>query len=137
MCLALLVLAIVVGMTSGDIDRFFALRLSVSFIVSSAIIMLLFPLIARWFFKRFDDNVSQYIFVLVMVFLGAVLFEMAGIEGIIGAFLAGLALNRLIPRTSPLMNRIDFVGNAIFIPFFLLGVGMLSITVLFFTILKR
>jgi Kef-type K+ transport system membrane component KefB/nucleotide-binding universal stress UspA family protein len=123
--LALLVLAVVVGMTSGEIDRFFALRLSVSFIFSSAIIMLLFPLIARWFFKRYDDNVSQYIFVLVMVFLGAVLSEMAGIEGIIGAFLAGLALNRLIPRTSPLMNRIDFVGNAIFIPFFLLGVGML------------
>ncbi len=123
--LALLVLAVVVGLTSGEIDRFFALRLSVSFIVSSAIVMLLFPLVARWFFKRYDDNVSQYIFVLVMVFLGAVLFEMAGIEGIIGAFLAGLALNRLIPRTSPLMNRIDFVGNAIFIPFFLLGVGML------------
>jgi Kef-type K+ transport system membrane component KefB len=60
-----------------------------------------------------------------MVFLGAVLSELAGIEGIIGAFLAGLALNRLIPRTSPLMNRIDFVGNAIFIPFFLLSVGML------------
>jgi nucleotide-binding universal stress UspA family protein len=59
---------------------------------------------------------------LVLVFLGAVLSELAGIEGIIGAFLAGLALNRLIPRTSPLMNRIDFVGNAIFIPFFLLGV---------------
>ncbi len=123
--LALLVLAVVVGMTAGEIDRFFALRLSVSFVVSSAIIMLLFPVIARWFFKRYDDNVSQYIFVLVMVFLGAVLSELAGIEGIIGAFLAGLALNRLIPRTSPLMNRIDFVGNAIFIPFFLLGVGML------------
>jgi Kef-type K+ transport system membrane component KefB len=49
----------------------------------------------------------------------------AGIEAIIGAFLAGLALNRLIPRTSPLMNRIEFVGNALFIPFFLIGVGML------------
>jgi len=60
-----------------------------------------------------------------MVFLGAVLAEAAGIEGIIGAFLAGLALNRLIPATSPLMNRIDFVGNAVFIPFFLIGVGML------------
>ena len=46
-------------------------------------------------------------------------------EPIIGAFLSGLALNRLIPRTSPLMNRIEFVGNAIFIPFFLIGVGML------------
>lgn len=60
-----------------------------------------------------------------MVFLGAVLAEMAGIEAIIGAFLSGLALNRLIPHTSPLMNRIEFVGNAIFIPFFLIGVGML------------
>jgi Kef-type K+ transport system membrane component KefB len=123
--LALLVLAVVVGMSSGKMDQFFALRLSVSFLVFSSVIMLLFPLIARWFFKRYDDNVTQYIFVLVMVFLGAVLSEIAGIEGIIGAFLAGLALNRLIPRTSPLMNRIDFVGNAIFIPFFLLGVGML------------
>ncbi len=123
--LALLVLAVVVGMTSGDMGRYFALRLSLSFIVFSSIIMVLFPMLARWFFKRYDDNVSQYIFVLVMVFSGAVLSEMAGIEGIIGAFLAGLALNRLIPRTSPLMNRIDFVGNAIFIPFFLLGVGML------------
>jgi Kef-type K+ transport system membrane component KefB len=87
--------------------------------------MLLFPIIGRWFFKRFNDNVSQYIFVLVMVFLGAVLAELAGIEAIIGAFLAGLSLNRLIPRTSPLMNRVEFVGNAIFIPFFLIGVGML------------
>lgn len=123
--LALLVLAVVVGMTSGEIDQNFALKLSISFMIFSSVIMLGFPPIARWFFKRYDDNVSQYIFVLVMVFLGAVLSEIAGIEGIIGAFLAGLALNRLIPRTSPLMNRIDFVGNAIFIPFFLLGVGML------------
>jgi len=84
-----------------------------------------FPIIGRWFFKRYDDNISQYIFVLGMVFLGAFLAEAAGIEAIIGAFLAGLALNRLIPHTSPLMNRIEFVGNALFIPFFLIGVGML------------
>lgn len=123
--LALLVLAVVVGLTSGDMAQNFALKLSVSFIIFSSIIMLGFPLLARWFFKRYDDNVSQYVFVLVLVFLGAVLSELAGIEGIIGAFMAGLALNKLIPRTSPLMNRIDFVGNAIFIPFFLLSVGML------------
>jgi Kef-type K+ transport system membrane component KefB len=123
--LALLVLAVVVGMTSGNIDQYFALRLSVSFMIFSSIIMVAFPVIARWFFKRYDDNILQYVFVLVIVFLGAVMSEIAGIEGIIGAFLAGLALNKLIPRTSPLMNRIDFVGNAIFIPFFLLGVGML------------
>lgn len=123
--LALLVLAVIVGMTTGEVNTEFWIRLSIAIIVFGMVIMFLFPILGRWFFKRFEDNVSQYIFVLVMVFLGAVLAELAGIEAIIGAFLAGLALNRLIPRTSPLMNRIDFVGNAIFIPFFLIGVGML------------
>jgi Kef-type K+ transport system membrane component KefB len=123
--LALVVLAVIVGMSAGVIDNNFWLILSLSFVAFSATIYLIFPIISRWFFKRYSDNVSQYIFVLVIVFLGAVLSQLAGIEAIIGAFMAGLALNRLIPRTSPLMNRIDFVGNAIFIPFFLIGVGML------------
>jgi Kef-type K+ transport system membrane component KefB len=123
--LALLVLAVIVGMTTGEVNSEFWIRLSISIVVFGLIVMLGFPIIGRWFFKRFDDSVSQYIFVLVMVYLGAVLAEIAGIEAIIGAFLAGLALNRLIPHTSPLMNRVEFVGNAIFIPFFLIGVGML------------
>lgn len=123
--LALLVLAIIVGMSDGEINSYFWIRLVVSFIIFTLLIIFLFPIIARWFFKRYNDNVSQYIFVLVIVFSGAVLSQVAGIEAIIGAFMAGLALNRLIPRTSSLMNRIDFVGNAIFIPFFLIGVGML------------
>lgn len=123
--LALLVLAVIVGMSVGEVNSQFWIRLVISILIFGLIVMLLFPIIGRWFLKRFDDKVSQYIFVLVMVFLGAVLAELAGIEGIIGAFLSGLALNRLIPHTSPLMNRIEFVGNAIFIPFFLIGVGML------------
>lgn len=123
--LALLVLAVIVGMSVGEVTNEFWWRLSISIVVFGAIVMLLFPIIGRWFFKRFSDSVSQYIFVLAMVFLGAFLAEAAGIEGIIGAFLAGLALNRLIPHTSALMNRIEFVGNAIFIPLFLIGVGML------------
>lgn len=123
--LALLVLAVIVGLTTGDVTNEFWLRLSLSIIIFGITVIMLFPVIARWFFKRYDDNVSQYIFVLVMVFLGAVFAEMAGIEAIIGAFLSGLALNRLIPGSSPLMNRVEFVGNAIFIPFFLIGVGML------------
>ena len=88
-------------------------------------ILWFFPRLGRWFFKRCSDNVSQYVFVLVIVFSGAFLTQLAGLEPIIGAFLAGLAMNRLIPSTSPLMNRVEFVGNAIFIPFFLLSVGML------------
>jgi Kef-type K+ transport system membrane component KefB/nucleotide-binding universal stress UspA family protein len=123
--LALLVLAVIVGMTTGEINDEFWIKLGVSVLVFGLVIVFIFPLIGRWFFKRFEDNISQYIFVLGMVFLGGFLAELAGIEHIIGAFLVGLALNRLIPRTSPLMNRIEFVGNALFIPFFLIGVGML------------
>lgn len=123
--LALLVLAVIVGMSVGDTSPQFWWRLGLSVVGMGLVILLLFPVVGRWFFKRFDDRISQYIFVLGMVFLGAFLAEAAGIEAIIGAFLAGLALNRLIPHTSPLMNRIEFVGNALFIPFFLIGVGML------------
>jgi Kef-type K+ transport system membrane component KefB len=123
--LALLVLAVIAGMQAGEINQEFWIRLGVSVIAFGLVVMLIFPIIGRWFFKRFDDNISQYIFVLAMVFLGCTLAELAGIEAIIGAFLAGLSLNRLIPHTSPLMNRIEFVGNALFIPFFLIGVGML------------
>jgi Kef-type K+ transport system membrane component KefB/nucleotide-binding universal stress UspA family protein len=123
--LALLVLAAIVGLASGEISEDFWLKLSASFLVFAAIVIFLFPIVARWFFKRNDDSITQYVFVLGMLFLGGFLAEVAGIEPIIGAFLAGLSLNRLIPRTSPLMNRIEFVGNALFIPFFLIGVGML------------
>lgn len=123
--LALLVLAGVIGMARGDITSSFWLTLGISSVAFGAIIFFVFPIIARWFFKTFEDPVAQYIFVLAMVFLGAFLAELAGLEHIIGAFLAGLALNRFIPHTSPLMNRIEFVGNAFFIPFFLISVGML------------
>jgi Kef-type K+ transport system membrane component KefB len=123
--LALLVLAIIVGMYKGEMNHLFWVKLILSFITFTVVVLFVFPIISRWFFKKYSDNVLQYIFVLVIMYLSAVLSRLAGIEPIIGAFLAGLALNRLIPSTSPLMNRIDFVGNAIFIPFFLIGVGML------------
>lgn len=130
--LALLVLAVIAGMSTGEINNAFWIRLGVSIVIFGLIVTLVFPLLGRWFFKKYEDNISQYIFVLALVFLGAFLAEAAGIEAIIGAFLAGLALNRLIPHTSPLMNRIEFVGNAIFIPFFLIGVGMLIDLRIFF-----
>jgi Kef-type K+ transport system membrane component KefB len=123
--LALLVLAAIVGMQKGEITTAFWIQLLVYSLVFGAIVFLVFPIIARWFFKNFNDSISQYIFVLAIVFLGSFLAEAAGLEAIIGAFLSGLAINRFIPHSSPLMNRIDFVGNALFIPFFLIGVGML------------
>ncbi len=123
--LALLVLAIVVGMTRGEVSSKFWLTLSASSLVFAGIVFFVFPLIIQWFFKSNQDSVSQYIFVLAIVFLASFLSEAAGLEAIIGAFFAGLVLNKFVPHSSPLMNRIDFVGNALFIPFFLIGVGML------------
>lgn len=123
--LALLVLAVVVGMTTGEVNTAFWTQLSVGIILFAVFVLVGFPIIARWFFKKVSDKISQYIFVLVMIYFAALLAEIAGIEAIIGAFMAGLALNKLIPRTSSLMNRVEFVGNAIFIPFFLISVGML------------
>lgn len=131
--LALLVLTIIVGMATGQIGEHFWTQLSISIVVFVAFVVIVFPIAGRWFFKRVQDSISQYIFVLVMVFLGAYLAELAGIESIIGSFLAGLALNRLIPRSSPLMHRVEFIGNSIFIPFFLIGVGMLINYKVFFT----
>lgn len=131
--LALLVLAVIVGMTKGEINAEFWIRLIVSLILFASVVWFVFPILGRWFFTQNPDSISQYIFVLGMVFLAAFLAEAAKIEAIIGAFLAGLALNRLIPHTSALMNRIEFVGNALFIPFFLIGVGMLIDFRVFFT----
>ncbi len=128
----LLVLAAVVGMVQGDVGTSFWVKLLVSFILFSLIVLMIFPIIGRWFFKKVSDKISQYIFVLVMIYLAALLAELAGIEAIIGAFFAGLALNRLIPHASSLMNRVEFVGNAIFIPFFLISVGMLIDFTVFF-----
>lgn len=123
--LTLLVLAVVGGMFKEQVTGLYWLWLVVKVMLIGAGILIAFSAIGRWFFRRYDDGVVQYIFVLVLVFLGAGLMEMVGIEGILGAFLAGLALNRLIPPTSPLMSHVEFVGNALFIPYFLIGVGML------------
>lgn len=130
--LALMVLAVSVGMAKGEVGREFWFRLSISVLAFGMTVLFLFPVIGRWFFKKVSDRISQYIFVLVMIYLAALLAELAGVEAIIGAFLAGLALNRLIPHTSSLMNRVEFVGNAIFIPFFLISVGMIIDFTVFF-----
>ena len=121
--LTLLVLAVIGGLFKGETGGFFWLWLKVIFL--GGLIIYFFPRIGRWFFHRYNDHVMQFIFVLAMVFLGAGLMEFVGMEGILGAFLAGLVLNRLIPHVSPLMNHLEFVGNALFIPYFLIGVGML------------
>ena len=122
---ALFVLAGISGIYKGELDSGSWILFVGKCVAYCTFVFLVFPRFARWFFRKYDDNVMQYIFVLALVFLSAALAELAGMEGIFGAFLAGLVLNRLVPRVSPLMNRTEFVGNALFIPYFLIGVGML------------
>jgi Kef-type K+ transport system membrane component KefB len=124
--LALLVLAVIVASTRGSIDEMFWYRLGVSLALYVVAILVGLPPLARWFFRKVGrDGVAEFVFVLATVFGCAALSHLAGSEPIVGAFLAGLALNRLIPHHSTLMNRIQFTGEAVFVPFFLLSVGML------------
>lgn len=130
--LTLMVLAVISGMYKGETSEMFWIWLVVKVVVLGFLIIFFFPRIGRWFFRNYNDGVVQFVFVLAMVFLGAGLMEIIGMEGILGAFLAGLVLNRLIPHVSPLMNHLEFVGNALFIPYFLIGVGMIiNVHVLF------
>lgn len=130
---ALLILAGIVGAREQENGILFWGGFVLKFVLYGVFVIIFFPYVGRKFFRRYNDNVMQYIFVLAMVFLSAALAELAGLEGLLGAFLAGLVLNRLIPKVSPLMNRIEFVGNALFIPYFLIGVGMIINIRLLFT----
>ncbi len=121
----LLVLAIVGGMFKGNITGGYWFLLFAKIAVVFFVIIYIIPYIARYFFRRYEDNVAQFIFVLAMTFLGAFLMELIGMEGLLGAFIVGLALNRYVPKVSPLMTHLEFVGNALFIPYFLIGVGMM------------
>ena len=123
--LALIVLAAVTANYNEDAGALFWLLFTAKFAAYCGLSIWLIPKFTRWFLRRYSDAVMQFIFVLVMMFMSASLSEAVGLEGIFGAFLAGLILNRYIPPVSPLMNRIEFIGNALFIPYFLIGVGML------------
>ena len=123
--LSLLVLAFVVGSLNPEADTLYWGLFAVKCIAYVAFVILAFPWTARRFLRRHNDSVMQFVFILALVFLSAALAKMAGLEGLLGAFLSGLVINRLIPHTSPLMTRLEFVGNALFIPYFLIGVGMI------------
>lgn len=122
----LVLLAVIVGAYKGSLSPEFWIRLIMSLAVFMGIMFFIVPKITKWFFKKMaSEKYAHFIFVLSMVFLAAFLAQLAGVEAIIGAFVAGLALNPLIPNNSVLFNRIEFIGNALFIPFFLISVGML------------
>lgn len=124
--LSLMILSVIVQLSIGELNTFFWIRIISLSLFFGFLIFWGVPRLARWFFRTFEgEGYSHFLFTLAIVFLSAFMVQLAGLEPIIGAFVAGIALNRLIPQHSPLMNRIEFVGNTLFIPFFLIGVGML------------
>ncbi len=123
--ISLIILSSITSSVTGSGDITFWLIFSIKFIAYSAFLFYTVPRVARWFLHRYSDSVMQFVFVLAIMFGSAALSHAIGVEGIFGAFLSGLILNRFIPKVSPLMNRLEFTGNALFIPYFLIGVGML------------
>ena len=129
----LILLGVITNVVQGEINALFWVRLILSLGLLGFAVLYLLPKVSRWFFRNIEgQGSSQYIYVLAVVFIAGYFSELAGVEPIIGAFLAGLALNRVIPHNSVLMNRVIFIGNTIFIPFFLISAGMLVDFSLFF-----
>lgn len=123
--LVLLLLVVITTLAKGDLTFLFWVQLTLKTLLYLGFILFIFPLIGKWFFRNVTgEPIFQYVFVITMVFFAGSLAKIAGIEPIIGAFLAGITFNRQIPQSSTLMNRIEFIGNALFIPFFLIFVGM-------------
>lgn len=130
--LALVVIAAVVSVGGDGGGIMFWIWFVVKILAVCFFLAFAIPRLTRWFLRRYSDAVMQFIFIMAILFMSAVLTDAAGLEGIFGAFLSGLILNRYIPHLSALMNRIEFIGNALFIPYFLIGVGMLiNVRVLF------
>nr|WP_302688573.1 cation:proton antiporter [uncultured Prevotella sp.] len=123
--IALVILAGLIASFGEHDGVLFWVFFAAKFAAYCGFMIFLIPRLTRWFLRRYSDAVMQFIFVMAMLFMSAALSQIVGIEGVFGAFFAGLILNRYIPHISPLMNRLEFIGNALFIPYFLIGVGML------------
>ena len=123
---SLLVIATAVNIErEGEFSLLAILWLIIKMGIWVVAIVYAYPRLTRWFFKGHSDRVTQFVFVLAMVFLASWTAQLIGLEAVLGAFMAGLVLNRYVPVASPLMTSIEFVGNALFIPYFLIGVGMM------------
>ena len=121
--LALVVYAVMMS-THGDAN-FNPLWFILKIAVYITAVILFYPRMARGFFQRVTNSFSHFLFVMILLALSCGLAQFIGLDSIVGAFLAGIVLNRYIPKSSPLMNRLDFVGNTLFVPLFLLGTGLM------------
>ena len=123
--LSLLVLAVIKNMHVGEFTAVWAAKTAAMIAVFLIIVLGIFPKLASWSIKRWNNTNLEFLLVLSLVAIASWLADIAGLEAILGAFLAGVALNKRIPNLSPLMGRLNFVGNTLFIPLFLVSVGMM------------
>lgn len=123
---ALLVLAVIANSVEGASEATFWIRFFLLFVLFLVLVFKVLPPLTSWFYRTVpDEGARDFMFTILMLFLFAFLAEFAGLQPIIGAFFCGIALNRLIPERSPLMNRVQFVGRTLLVPVFLISVGML------------
>jgi Kef-type K+ transport system membrane component KefB len=125
--LALFVLAVVVGSHGSDSRPAVIVgKLVLGLLVLAVYCVLVLPRVGRWSFAHLGEGrTPRFLFLLAALTSAALVADRVGLEGIIGAFFAGLALNRLVPSGSSLMEAVEFVGGVLLIPFFLLSTGML------------
>lgn len=124
--LSLGILAVIAGTVGVDQGPKYWTIFGTTIAVFLAVAVITLPRVGRWFFRTMKHETDvDFVFLMAVLFATAYIAELAGLASIIGAFIAGLLLNRLVPANSTLMSRIQFVGNALFIPFFLISVGML------------
>ena len=124
--LALVVLAVVANINNGEAHTLYLIRLTCGFVCLATLSIYILPRIGRWFYRHVSsDDTAEYLFLFFSLLFVSAVSKLAGLEPIVGAFLAGLSLNSLVPDQSRLMNRVQFVGNTLFIPIFLISVGML------------
>jgi Kef-type K+ transport system membrane component KefB len=122
---ALLVLAVCIGIHGGDFDTFSLVRLLLSIAIYSALILFGFNWLGKEFFRRSgDEEGNQFLFILLAVFVAAVGAEVIGVEKIVGAFLAGLAVNSAVGE-GPVKEKVLFVGTVLFVPIFFIDLGLL------------
>lgn len=122
---ALLVLAVCVAVDAGEFTLWRLVTLFGSLIIYSAIVLFGFDRAGKEFFRRSgDEEGNQFLFVLLAVFLAAVGAQLIGVEKIVGAFLAGLAVNDVVGE-GPVKEKVVFVGSVLFIPIFFVSLGLL------------
>jgi Kef-type K+ transport system membrane component KefB len=123
---AFIILAVVLGARSGGLDIGYFIQLFFLLSIFTLLIIIGLPRLGKYFFQRFSGRAIEFQFVIVVLFVAALGAELIGVHEVVGAFLAGLAINATLPRHSPVVGHVLFIGESFFIPVFLLYSGMIT-----------